>query len=60
MNTRKLPKIYYGYKKIRDLWMRQADSTDKTIMIECLTQSMKEIVETYMIEFEEELYKDAA
>lgn len=57
----KLPKIYYGYKKLRALWIRQpAGTQDREMMIEALSQSMKEIVDKYMEEFEAELYKEVA
>lgn len=54
----KLPKIYYGYKKLRSFWERQPESnTEKHVMIMALTESMQDIINGYMENFERELYE---
>lgn len=56
MNNKKLPRIYYGYKILKKMWERQPDTNpDKAFMIQSLTESMKEIVEQYMSEFERQV-----
>jgi hypothetical protein len=54
----KLPRIYYGYKKLREIWARQPDSEDKKVMIESLDESLKEIIEQHMVDFEKKLYEE--
>ena len=61
MNKLKLPRVYYGYKLLKKMWERQPDTNpDKAFMIQSLTESMKEIVDQYMIDFEQSLEKESA
>lgn len=54
----RLPKIYYVYKKMKQIWVR-SNHPDRDMYIECLNQSLQEIVDQYMSEFERNLYESA-
>ncbi len=55
---KKLPKIYYGYQLLYRAWSKAPKSPEQRIMLDCLAQSMHEIVDQYMSEFEKELYNE--
>lgn len=53
--TKKLPKIYYAYEKMKNIWSspRYKNHPEKNMMIECFNQAMKEILDTHLNEREE-------